>query len=531
MKYVAGIRRLGRIFGFTLAGLWLSLSAAASAQPTPLPPEQAFRARLVQTGERTLEARFEVAPGHYLYRDRFAFTPADQSLRLQIDRPPGQTKNDPSFGQVETYPHPVTILLTAKRPLPQELSIALQYQGCAEAGICYPAQTVSLRPGESTPAGRPVSLLDTLGPPPAGEMPPPPARHGWFAGSLPATLGIFFVAGLGLAFTACMYPLIPIVSGIVLRGAKHGQRRALGLTFVYVQGMALTYTAGGLLAAASGAFLAVTLQQPWVIAGFSLFFVAMALAMFGIFSLQLPNAWQSRINSWANRLPGGRFVSVFVMGTLSALIVGPCIAPPLAAALAYLGQSGDLLLGGSALYALALGMGTPLMIIGILGSAALPRLSHRRLHGIRIVFGMILLGMAAWIARPLWLHRSPVPGLDFRPVASSAELDRALQSARGKPVLLDFYADWCTSCLEFEKNTLTDPGIQKKLGGFVLLRADITANTPEHRALLRRFGLYGPPALRFFDRDGRPFGETVIGAPDVTEFGRLVEQAKFQTLR
>lgn len=513
--------------GIVQAAVMLCLASIVWAQPTILAPEQAFHASLTQTGERTLEAHFDVAPGHYLYRDRFVFNPTDKSLQLQVERPSGQIKNDLSFGNVETYPQPVTIQLIANRPLPQGLAITLQYQGCADTGLCYPTQTIILQPGQSTPTTKAVSLLETLGPPAAAAIPQPPLpRPAWFTSSFPATLGIFFVAGLGLAFTACMYPLIPIVSGIVLQGATHGQWRALGLSFIYVQGMALTYTAGGLLAAASGAFIAVTLQQPWVIASFTLFFVAMALAMFGVFSLQLPGSWQSRINDWANRLPGGRFVSVFIMGTLSALIVGPCIAPPLAAALAYLGQNGDLLLGGSALYALALGLGSPLIIIGLLGAAALPRISTQLLHGIRIVFGIALLGMAVWVARPLWQTRSAVPGLNFRPVASSAELDNALLQARGKPVLLDIYADWCTSCLTFEKNTLTQPIIQQKLTGFVLLRADITANTPEHLALLRRFGLYGPPALLFFDRQGKLHGENMIGAPDMDEFGAAIERAR-----
>lgn len=521
------LRQGARLTGLVHAMAWLCLASMAWAQPAALSPEQAFRASLVQTGERTLEARFEITPGHYLYRDRFAFSATDKSLTLHAKRPSGQLKNDPTFGQVETYPISVTIHLTANRPLLQRQSLTIQYQGCADAGICYPAQTVSLRPGESTPISKPASLLDTLGPATTQESPPAIlSRPTLFAGSLPATLGIFFIAGLGLAFTACMYPLLPIVSGIVLQGAAHGERRALVLSLVYVQGMALTYTGAGLLAAASGAFLAVTLQQPWIITCFSLFFVVMALAMFGLFSLQLPGAWQSRINDWANRLPGGRLVSVFIMGALSALMVGPCIAPPLAAVLAYLGQSGDLLLGGSVLYALALGLGTPLVVIGLLGAAALPRLSSRLLHGVRIVFGIALLGMAIWVARPLWQPRGAVPGLDFHPIASNAELDRALLQARGKPVLLDFYADWCVSCLEFEKSTLTAPAIRAKLAGFILLRADITANTPEHLALLKRFSLYGPPALLFFDQNGKLRGENIMGPPSVGEFEFALERAK-----
>lgn len=506
--------------------LWLCLAFPALAQPELLEPEQAFRPSLVQVDASTLEARFNIAPGYYLYRERFSFT--SPALPLQADFPPGLIKDDPAFGRVEVYPQSVAILLRAEQPLHANIGVVLKFQGCADAGICYPPQTVTLRPGESTPAGKPGALQALFGPAATpGDSPlkvlPRPVL---FTGSLPTTLALFFFAGLGLAFTACMYPLLPIVSGIVLRGTRHGHKRAFGLSFVYVQGLALTYTAAGLLAAASGAFLAVTLQQPWVIAGFALFFVLMALAMFGMFSLQLPGALQSRINDWANRLPGGRFLSVFIMGALSALIVGPCVAPPLVAALAYLGQTGDLLLGGAALYALALGLGLPLLAIGLFGAAALPRLSPKVLHAVRLLFGIVLLGMAVWIARPLWQTHRTVPGLDFKSVASGAELDAAVLRSAGRPVMLDFYADWCVSCLEFERNTLTVPAIRQQLSGYTLLRADITANTPEHRALLKRFGLYGPPALLFFDRTGRLREERVIGVPGDEEFGATLQRLR-----
>lgn len=517
---------IGRLRHTLVAAAALFATMSIWAQSTPLPPEQAFRVQLRQTGERTLEARFDVAPGHYLYRDRLGFAASSASLQLQARRPAGTLKNDPAFGQVEVYPHAVSIPLIASQPLPPGVSITLQYQGCADSGLCYAAQSIALRPGESTQTSRPVELLQTLAPTPPTEhsAAAPVARPALIGTHLPTTLALFFIAGLGLAFTACMYPLLPIVSGIVLRGIPHGRKRAPLLCLTYVQGMALTYTGAGLLAATSGAFLAVTLQQPWIIAGFALFFVAMALAMFGVFSLQLPSLWQSHINHWANRFPGGRYIPVFIMGALSALIVGPCIAPPLAAALVYLGQSGDILQGGLALYALAMGLGTPLMAIGLLGATALPRLSSHLQHSIRVSFGIVLLGMAIWIARPLWQTNTPVAGLKFQSVANHAELDSALRQARGKPVLLDIYADWCASCVTFEKNTLTAPDIQARLAGFVLLRADITANRDEHHALLRQLGLYGPPALIFFDRRGKS-ASPIMGAPERGAFLSAIAQA------
>lgn len=505
--------------------LWCLLVFPAWAQTGLLAPEQAFRPRLERAGDQVLAAHFEVAPGYYLYRDRFVFATAGAALHA--DFPAGIVKNDPSFGRVETYPHPVTIPLRSDGLLDDGLMVTMKFQGCSESGVCYPPQTVTLRPGQSVATGMFASLpgwFETSALP-ADMSLRLQVRPSLFSGSFVITLGLFFLAGIGLSFTACMYPLLPIVSGIVLQGAKTGGR-AIALTCSYIQGMALTYTAAGLLAAASGAFLAVTLQQPWVIAGFALFFVAMALAMFGVFSLELPGGLQSRLNDWAARFPGGRFVSVFVMGMISALIIGPCVAPPLVAVLAYLGQTGDVFLGGTALYFLALGLGTPLLVIGVFGSAALPRLSGKVLRGVRMMFGVALLGMAVWVARPLWLERDPVPGLSFRNVASAAELDSALAQAKGQPVLLDFYADWCASCLEFERNTLTDPQIQHQLKGFVLLRADITQNTPSQRELLRRFGLYGPPAFLFYNQEGRLNAERMIGETDAKMFGALLEKMR-----
>ncbi|MDR3412505.1 MAG: protein-disulfide reductase DsbD [Formivibrio sp.] len=507
--------------------LWWFLALPVLAQPELLAPEQAFRPSLVKIDAHTLEARFSIAPGYYLYRERFSFE--SPALPLQLSYPPGRIKRDPAFGQVEIYPQSMAIRLLASHALQDGVSVTFKFQGCAEAGICYPPQTVTLQPAEFTPQSKPMALQALFGPMAEASPSPPlqePSRPALFAGSFPATLLLFFLAGLGLAFTACMYPLLPIVSSIVLRGAQHGQRRAFGLSVVYAQGLALTYTAAGVLAAASGALLSVTLQQPWVIAGFAMFFVLMALSMFGVFSLQLPGVLQSRINDWANCLPGGRFLSVFIMGALSALIVGPCIAPPLVSVLAYLGQTGDVWLGGAALYAMAMGLGVPLLVIGMFGAAALPRLSSKVLQVVQIIFGVVLLAMAVWIARPLWQTHRAVPGLDFKNVASSAELDAAVLRSTGTPVLLDFYADWCVSCLEFERYTLTDPVVRQNLSGYTLLRADITANTPEHRALLKRFGLYGPPALLFFDQSGKLREDRVIGVPENEEFAAMLQRLR-----
>ncbi|AZN36891.1 protein-disulfide reductase DsbD [Iodobacter ciconiae] len=499
--------------------LVLALFGAAHAADDLLPPEKAFQAYMVQIDDHTMEARFKVAPGYYLYRERITFK-SDQTLQPQL--PAGVEKNDPSFGKVQVYKYDTSVQIKSSTPFPVNAAITAKFQGCAEIGVCYPPQTQLLKLGE-----QPKDALDQL----FGKS-TSPAEIGpggadiYFSGSFLATLGVFFLAGIALALTSCMYPLIPIVSGIVLGNGQQGKIRALGLTFTYVQGLALSYTLIGIAAAATGTLLVVALQQPFVIAMFSLFFVLMALAMFGLFDLQLSGGIQSKMNEWSNRLPGGQFTSVFAMGALSALIVGPCIAPPLAAALAYLGQTGDLLLGGSALYMLALGLGLPLLAIGAFGGSILPRLSGKIMRGVKIVFGILLLVMAAWVARPLWEKSDTESGPHFTPITSEQELDRAINQANGKMVMLDFYADWCIACKEFERDTLSNPDIQKSLANMVLLRADVTQNNAADQALLKRFKLFGPPAILFTDNNGRFLNERVIGYQSPAAFKATLARIK-----
>lgn len=503
--------------------LLLLLLPAAYAGQTPLDVNDAFRPSLSKINAQTLEINFDIATGYYLYRDRIHIL----ATGIKPELPAGKLKQDPAFGEVAIFTEPTRIRLNADREWAGNAPIVIKYQGCADAGLCYPPQTVTLYPGKSTVFDR-SSGSSQLFSPVADErrrdLLSSVYQPALFAGSFASTLGLFFLAGLGLAFTACMYPLIPIVSGIVLGGRQVRRGRALSLTFVYVQGLALCYAAAGLASAASGAWLASSLQQPWVIGGFALFFVVMALAMFGVFDLQLSTRIQTRFNDWANRLPGGRYLPVFLTGMLSALIVGPCVAPPLAAALVYLSRTGDLLLGGSALYAMALGMGLPLIAIGLFGAAALPRISPRFFTVIKLVFGVVLLGMAVWVARPLWQDREKT-GLKFLSTESVAMLEIRLKAASAKPVLLDFYADWCATCIEFERETLVDPAVQAKLKGFVLLRADVTGNTPAQQALMAKFGVFGPPAILFFDRDGKLQAERVTGKPGLSEFIEVLDRA------
>nr|WP_314900729.1 protein-disulfide reductase DsbD [uncultured Deefgea sp.] len=508
--------------------LFCFIAISAQAETQFLPPEKAFIPQLTQVDEQTFVANFSVAPNYYLYRDRMSF--AAEGKKLDAIFPKGKMKDDPSFGRVEVYGQDVQIQLKFSSPVPSDQIITFKYQGCADAGICYPPQTQQLQAGKNTQSER---LKDLFGAN-ASTSPPVNSEPDYFAGGFLGALGVFFLAGIGLALTACMYPLIPIVSGIVIghnaKQVKPRRWQAFGLTFVYVQGMALAYTALGIAAAATGTLLVVVLQQPWVIAAFALFFVVMALAMMGVFHLQLPQGPHNFINNLANSLPGGRWISVFVMGILSALLVGPCIAPPLAAALAYLGKTGDLILGGSALYVMALGLGVPLLLIGAFGSTILPRLSGRVMHGIKLFFGVVLLAMAVWISRPLWApYFAPAQHeLSFQNVSSSAQLDQALLAARGKTVMLDFYADWCVACIEFERETLTDQTVQNELNDVVLIRLDVTKNSSDDAALLARYGLYGPPALIFYSPNGQELKPRVIGFQNPSAFLKTLEQIKAQ---
>ncbi|MBE9609891.1 protein-disulfide reductase DsbD [Chitinilyticum piscinae] len=489
--------------------LMLLLAAGAYASTSGsnlLPPEEAFipSARLIDA--RHITVQWQIADGYYLYRDRISIQHNGQTLAAEF--PPGKVKDDPYFGRTTTYSHQLALTASSPASLTPQDRITVNFQGCADAGVCYPPQsaTLTLDGSDGSKLGR------LLGARPAGSA----TESTFVRDELWLTLGLFFLAGLGLSLTACLYPLIPIISAIILGQQGISRWRATALTFSYIQGMALSYTAAGLLAAASGTLLVVAFQQPWVIAVFAGFFVVMALAMFGAFELQLPSSLQSRIQSLSQRLPGGHFGSVFLMGVLSALLVGPCMAPPLAAALAYIGQSGNLLQGGLSLYSLALGMGAPLLLIGFFGGTILPRLSGRMMNGIRKVFGVILLGVALWVSQPLWLRYLPAPHSTasagrFVTVTTPQQLDSEIAASKGQPLLIDFYADWCISCIEMERNTFPDPQVQQALQPYRLLRVDVTGNDAAARELLQRYGLFGPPAILFITRDGQQQDKRLIG--------------------
>ena len=604
--------RLPRFIAFLFATLLGLLALGAHAADEPLPAEEAFRASARLIDNQQIEIRFQVADGYYLYRHRFKFA-ADGISFGEPALPPGKPKKDDAFGEVEIYRGELvfTLPITTGQP---PFTLQLTSQGCADIGICYPPQQHALQVSAGggglldRALGRSAAPAAQSTAPAAAAAAPSGDEHdesGRIArllagGSTLATLASFFGFGLLLAFTPCVFPMIPILSGIIVgHGHAISKGRALGLSLLYVLGMAVTYAAAGVAAGLSGTLLAAALQNPWVLGGFALVFVVLALSMFGFYELQLPTALQSRLSDSANHQQGGSPAGVVAMGALSALIVGPCVAAPLAGALLYIARSGDAVLGGAALFAMALGMGAPLVIVGVLARSALPK-PGPWMEGVRRAFGVMLLAVAVWLVSPvlpsivpmlawagllifsaIYLHaldplpshaagwqrfwkgvgvlallagaalfvgalagsrdplqplailraqaaQAPEAGTKFQRVGSVEALDQALKTAT-RPVMLDFYADWCISCKEMERFTFADPAVARRLAGFQLLQADVTANSDADKALLKRFGLFGPPGIIFFDSAGQERqGLRVVGFQPAEAFGRVLDAALAQ---
>ena len=583
-----------------LALLLIVSSLARGAEPDLLEPDKAFQFAARLKDERSIEISYRIAPGYYMYRDKFRFTAAPADVRLGAPQmPPGKMKRDDFFGEVETYRGELRILVPLElqgAAVPAVLLKAVS-QGCADVGVCYVPHEqraeLKLAALGVVQSDAPFSLFGGTGP--AADD----ARvAALFAGGFWLVVASFFGFGLLLSLTPCVLPMVPILSGIIIGGGRTlTKARGFALSSLYVLGMALTYAAAGVAAGLSGAMLAATLQSPWVVGAFAAIFVALALAMLGVYELQLPVALQSRISDASNRMHGGHAAGVFAMGVLSALIVGPCVAAPLAGALLYISQSRDVVLGGSALFALALGMGVPLLVIGASAGALVPR-AGPWMETVKRFFGVLLLGVAIYLVSPFvpvpvqmgaWaalliftaIHLraidplpanahgflrfskglgiiallagvayligafsgsrdilQPLSGLrgaavnetagetPFVRVASLAELESRVQTAPGRPVMLDFYADWCVSCKEMERYTFRDEKVRARFGEMMLLQADVTANSPEHAALLKRFRLFGPPGIIFFDRNGREIqGLRVIGFQPADKFAAVLDQA------
>ncbi len=553
-----------------------------------LPQDEAFKLDAIATAPDRIEVSFQVHQGYYLYRSRmkYAVTAGQPASIGNVELPDGEKKVDEFFGEQEVYHHDVTAKLPVSRggKDPLKLNIEVSYQGCAEAGLCYPPTTrtfaVDMPAGTGTAGGGGayVSEQDRL-------------ANLIRSGNIVLMAGAFFLAGLLLSFTPCVLPMVPIVAGIIAgQGQNVTRSRAFTLSLAYVLGMAATYTAAGVGFAAAGQQAQTLFQKPWIIIVFAGLFVAMAISMFGFFTVQMPAAIQTRLAQISNRQSSGKYASVAVMGALSALIVTTCVGPALVAALSVIGQSGQMVRGGVALFAMAMGMGVPLLVVGASAGQLLPK-AGAWMDTVKQAFGALMLAVAVWmlsrivpagVTRWLWIipaaalavilwrarWRTPTGRVVGRVVAtaftlgtlgiavwagygslgasqsakgSEARVDLPFQriksvddltaavaaaNAQGKTVMLDFYADWCVSCKEMEHRTFTRPDVRAALADTVWLQADVTANDATDQALLKHFGIFGPPTIAFYGVDGSERANyRVVGFMKGEEFAPLAQRA------
>lgn len=585
-----------------------------------LPPDEAFKLSLEVRDDHTLIAHLSPAKDYYLYRDKISFESKSEGIHIeQVALPTGKMKNDQLFGQTEVYYQPLEAVITLRReaPTPQPLSLSATYQGCNEPiGVCYapinktneillPAVKAAINAVADTMSGDANaaytdSTADLFSTPsnsaPLFETESYKIERLFASGNFWLILSGFFGIGVLLAFTPCVFPMLPILSGIIAsKGQQMSKMRGFTLSLAYVLGMAITYATAGAAAGLSGAMLSAALQNAWVLGSFALIFTALAFSMFGFYELQMPAFIQNKLVEETSHFKGGQLAGVFGMGALSALIVSPCVAAPLAGALLYISQTRDVILGGSALFVMALGMGVPLLLLGVSAGALLPK-AGAWMKSIQQFFGVLLLAVAIWLISPvitevvhmlLWaalliisaiyLHAlDPLPNnasgfskflkgigvialltgvalligvlsgsrdilqplakfsitapasstqltetainaekaLPFRQIKTTAELDEFIQQSRGRYVMIDFYADWCISCKEMERFTFTDPQVRKRLENVELVQINVTEGTPDDAALLKRFKLFGPPGILFFDKQG-------VEIPDIKIIGYL----------
>ncbi len=627
-----------------LAGMVLG-GVATHAASEFLDPEVAFKLTAQARDDKHIELRFDVAQGYHLYREKIAAEVSPDTIaKGELELPRGHVEFDPTFQKdVEVFREGVTAVLPLAKSATESFKLTVTHQGCADKGLCYSPLTQAYKvdadkgaltltalseeqaeawmPGgaatalaQATPAAAAIANATATATEEKAQASSAKAGAGSggdggkFAsalqsGSLLQVAGVFLLAGLLLSFTPCVLPMIPILSSIIV-GQGGGTTRAKGfsLALAYSLGMAMVYTALGMAAGLAGEGLAAALQNAWVLGAFALLLATLSLSMFGVYELQMPNGIQSRLTEFSGKLQGGQHVGVFVMGGASALIVGPCVAAPLAGALVYISQTKNVVLGGTALFSMASGMSVPLLLVGLSAGSLLPR-AGGWMERVKHFFGVMLLAVALWMVSPVlpsWglmlgaaalllasavylgafekLPDTVTPGraltkglglllavvatlqlagiasggrdllqplqhlasakggtavaaggqpeLNFRTVANLAALDAAVK-ASDKPVMLDFYADWCVACKEFEKFTFTDANVREHMAGMTLLRVDVTANNADDKALMRKYKLFGPPALLFFPPAGGEMEHArVIGFQDAEAFSEHLARIK-----
>ncbi len=629
MQLSTFILRLRRHLGTSLAWLMLAgLSINSAWAADFMPVSQAFRLSAEATPQHQMSVQITVAPGTYLYRERFSLTSLTPGMTLgEPQLPKGFMKHDPTFDKdMEIYHDLLSAEVGVKAPSVSTGYVKVMYQGCADAGLCYPPQTrylrVNVANGDQVQAVSEANAEEATQAPVADKAsseatvaPAAAATEGssnesgrinaaLHSGSLITIAGVFLLAGLLLSFTPCVLPMVPILSSIIVgQGGQNNRGKSFAMAVAYSLGMAMVYTAFGVVAGLLGEGLAAALQNPWVLGAFGILLVLLALSMFGAYNLQLPGSWQAGLSQASGRFSAGRLAGVFMMGGLSALIVGPCVAAPLAGALVYISQTRDVVIGGVALFSLAAGMSVPLLLVGLSAGSLLPS-TGAWMESVKTFFGMLLLAVALWLVQPvlpapvtlflmgMWLalaaaflgafdaleahagllKRSlkgmglvlaliaalqiigalcgasnplkplePLMGrsvgeagtgatntskLAFQRVGSVDALNAAIKAAQGRPVMLDFYADWCVSCKEMEHLTFSDANVQARLKNVVLLQADVTANNEQDKALMKQFGLFGPPGILFFDGQGQEKAAArVIGYQNPKAFLKSLDAA------
>ena len=560
-------------------------------KPAFLPVDEAFQFSAAKSeNQENVIVNWSIAEGYYLYQEKISVKINQEETSL-FDLPTfsisPEDYNDPYFGLMKIFKKPVQAIFKASQPpLKAEDVVEIAYQGCTE-GFCYPPEVKEIKVADLPIAQ--VANTEQTSEKSTALSAQPKAEQDRLAESLfnskYAVFG-FFLLGLGLAFTPCVLPMLPLLSAIVIgQNQRPNMWRAFALSFVYVQGMALTYTLLGLIVAAIGLPFQVALQHPYVMIGLSIIFVLLALSMFGVFTLQLPSSLQTKLSLLSQQQKAGAFGGVFLMGMIAGLVASPCTSAPLSGALLYVAQSGDLFTGAITLYLLALGMGVPLILITLFGNKILPK-SGMWMETVKKLFGFVMLALpvflisrilpdewtprlwamlgtaffiwfafqmpkngTGWVFRILFLvaamisvkplqtwvwgesqapsgvENKAVSHVEFKKVKSEAELQQALAENNKPLVMLDLYADWCVACKEFEKETFSDPSVQKAFGDMLLLQVDMTKNSEENRALMTKYKVLGLPTILFFNQDGKEIeGSRVNGFMPAVEFLQWIEK-------
>ena len=562
-------------------------------KPAFLPVDEAFQFSAAKSeNQENVIVNWSIAEGYYLYQEKISVK-LNQAETASFDMPTfsisPEDYNDPYFGLMKIFKKPVQAIFKASQsPLKAEDVVEITYQGCT-TGFCYPPEVKEIKVAD-LPIAQVVNT-EKISEKLTALSAQPKAEQDRLAESLfnskYAVFG-FFLLGLGLAFTPCVLPMLPLLSAIVIgQNQRPNMWRAFALSFVYVQGMALTYTLLGLIVAAIGLPFQVALQHPYVMIGLSIIFVLLALSMFGVFTLQLPSSLQTKLSLLSQQQKAGAFGGVFLMGMIAGLVASPCTSAPLSGALLYVAQSGDLFTGAITLYLLALGMGVPLILITLFGNKILPK-SGMWMETVKKLFGFVMLALPAflisrilpdewtprlwamlgtaffiwfafqmpkngtgWVFRILFLvaamisvkplqtwvwgesqapsavENKAVSHAEFKKVKSETELQQALAENNKPLVMLDLYADWCVACKEFEKETFSDPRVQKTFGDMLLLQVDMTKNSEENRALMTKYKVLGLPTILFFNRDGKEIeGGRVNGFMPPVEFLQWIEKIR-----